>query len=86
MARIAGVDIPRDKDTYLAAGLGYNFLNSETGTSLMANLFYTQNTENDIDGNIVSLTFRKLFGDFGKGRIPPVVAEKIEEKKEKEAV
>ena len=76
------VDIPRDKDTYLAAGLGYNFLNSETGTSLMANLFYTQNTENDIDGNIVSLTFRKLFGDFGKGRIPPVVAEKIEEKKE----
>ena len=24
------VDIPRKKDTYLAAGLGYNFLNSES--------------------------------------------------------
>ena len=77
------VDIPRNKDTYLAAGLGYNFLNSESGTNLMANLFFTQNEEDDIEGSIVSLTFRKLFGDFGRGRIPPVIAEKVEEGKDK---
>ena len=40
-------------------------------------------TEKDIEGSIVSLTFRKLFGDFGRGRIPPVIAEKVEEGKDK---
>ncbi|MDC0532991.1 autotransporter-associated beta strand repeat-containing protein [Candidatus Pelagibacter sp.] len=77
------LDLPRDKDQFLAAGLGYNFLNSESGTSLMANLFYTQNTENDYEGNLFSLTFRKLFGDFGRGRIPAVITEKVDEQKEK---
>jgi autotransporter-associated beta strand protein len=77
------LDLPRDKDQFLAAGLGYNFLNSENGTSLMANLFYTQNTENDYEGNLFSLTFRKLFGDFGRGRIPAVITEKVDEQKEK---
>ena len=77
------LDLPRDKDQFLAAGLGYNFLNSESGTSLMANLFYIQNTENDYEGNLFSLTFRKLFGDFGRGRIPAVITEKVDEQKEK---
>ncbi|WP_440670227.1 autotransporter-associated beta strand repeat-containing protein [Candidatus Pelagibacter sp. HIMB1483] len=77
------LDLPKDKDQFLAAGLGYNFLNSESGTSLMANLFYTQNTENDYEGNLFSLTFRKLFGDFGRGRIPAVITEKVDEQKEK---
>ena len=77
------LDLPKDKDQFLAAGLGYNFLNSESGTSLMANLFYTQNTENDYEGNLFSLTFRKLFGDFGRGRIPTVITEKVDEQKEK---
>ncbi|MDA9152023.1 autotransporter-associated beta strand repeat-containing protein [bacterium] len=77
------LDLPRDKDQFLAAGLGYNFLNSESGTSLMANLFYTQNTENDYEGNLFSLTFRKLFGDFGRGRIPAVITKKVDEQKEK---
>ncbi|MDC0521749.1 autotransporter-associated beta strand repeat-containing protein [Candidatus Pelagibacter sp.] len=77
------LDLPRDKDQFLAAGFGYNFLNSESGTSLMANLFYTQNTENDYEGNLFSLTFRKLFGDFGRGRIPAVITEKVDEQKEK---
>ena len=77
------LDLPRDKDQFLAAGLGYNFLNSESGTSLMANLFYIQNTENDYEGNLFSFTFRKLFGDFGRGRIPTVITEKVDEQKEK---
>ncbi|MDA8836645.1 autotransporter-associated beta strand repeat-containing protein [Candidatus Pelagibacter bacterium] len=77
------LDLPRDKDKFLAAGLGYNFLNSESGTSLMANLFYIQNTENDYEGNLFSFTFRKLFGDFGRGRIPTVITEKVDEQKEK---
>ena len=42
-----------------------------------------EDEENDIEGSIVSLTFRKLFGDFGRGRIPPVIAEKVEEGKDK---
>ncbi|NDB79676.1 autotransporter domain-containing protein, partial [archaeon] len=77
------LDLPKDKDQFLAAGLGYNFLNSESGTSLMANLFYTQNTDNDYEGNLFSFTFRKLFGDFGRGRIPAVITEKVDEQKEK---
>ena len=77
------LDLPKDKDQFLAAGLGYNFLNSETGTSLMANLFYTQNTDNDYEGNLFSFTFRKLFGDFGRGRVPAVITEKVDEQKEK---
>ena len=30
------------------------------------------------DSNIFSLTFRKLFGEFGKGTIPPIIAKKSE--------
>jgi len=69
-------DLPRDKETYYSAGLGYNFLNKETDTSIMANLFFIENSKDDISSNIFSITFRKLFGEFGKGRIPPVIATK----------
>ena len=72
------VDLPRDEETYLSAGLGYNFLNKETDTSLMANAFMMENDRNDMSSNIFSLTFRKLFGEFGKGTIPPVIAKKSE--------
>ena len=73
------VDLPRDEETYLSAGLGYNFLNKETDTSLMANAFMMENDRNDMSSNIFSLTFRKLFGEFGKGTIPPVIAKKSED-------
>ena len=69
-------DLPRDKETYYSAGLGYNFLNKETDTSIMANLFFIENSKDDISSNIFSLTYRKLFGDFGKDRVPPVIAKK----------
>ncbi|MDC1133264.1 autotransporter outer membrane beta-barrel domain-containing protein, partial [Candidatus Pelagibacter sp.] len=70
------VDLPRDQETYYSLGLGYNFLNKETDTSLMANAFLMQNEESDMNSNIFSLTFRKLFGDFAKGNVPPVIAKK----------
>jgi fibronectin-binding autotransporter adhesin len=76
------VDLPRDKETYYSLGLGYNFLNKETDTSLMANAFLMQNEDSDMNSNIFSLTFRKLFGEFGKGTIPPVIAKKSENKNE----
>ena len=76
------VDMPRDEEIYYSLGLGYNFLNNETDTSLMANAFLMQNEYGDMDSNIFSLTFRKLFGEFGKGNIPPVVAKKSENKEE----
>ena len=63
-------------------GLGYNFLNKETDTSLMANAFLMQNEESDMNSNIFSLTFRKLFGDFAKGNVPPVIAKKPENDQE----
>jgi len=70
------VDLPRDQETYYSLGLGYNFLNKETDTSLMANAFLMQNEESDMNSNIFSLTFRKLFGDFAKGNVPPVIVKK----------
>ncbi|MDA9150727.1 autotransporter domain-containing protein, partial [Candidatus Pelagibacter sp.] len=70
------VDLPRDQETYYSLGLGYNFLNKETDTSLMANAFLMQNEDSDMNSNIFSLTFRKLFGDFAKGNVPPVIAKK----------
>ena len=69
-------DLPRDQETYYSAGLGYNFLNKETDTNIMANLFFIENSKDDISSNIFSLTYRKLFGDFGKDRVPPVIAKK----------
>ena len=44
----------------------------------MANAFMMENDRNDMSSNIFSLTFRKLFGEFGKGTIPPVIAKKSE--------
>ena len=76
------VDLPRDQETYYSLGLGYNFLNKETDTSLMANAFLMQNEESDMNSNIFSLTFRKLFGDFAKGNVPPVIAKKPENDQE----
>lgn len=76
------VDLPRDQETYYSLGLGYNFLNKETDTSLMANAFLMQNEQSDMNSNIFSLTFRKLFGDFAKGNVPPVIAKRPENNKE----
>ena len=70
------VDMPRDEETYYSIGLGYNFLDSDNNSSLMANAFLMQNEHDDMESNIFSFTYRKLFGDFGKGRIPPVIAKK----------
>ena len=42
----------------------------------MANAFLVENTKDDISSNIFSITFRKFFGEFTKGRIPPVIAKK----------
>jgi hypothetical protein len=74
--------LPRDQETYYSLGLGYNFLNKETDTSLMANAFLMQNEDSDMNSNIFSLTFRKLFGDFAKGNVPPVIAKKPENDQE----
>ena len=79
------VQLPRDYETNFSMGLGYNYLNKETNTSLMANVFMLDNNEDDMSSNIFSFTFRKLFGDFGKGKIPPVITKKIEKTKEKVA-
>ena len=68
--------MPRDYEDYYSLGLGYNFLNKETDTSLMTNIFLIENSKKDTSSNIFSITFRKLFGEFGKGRIPPVIATK----------
>ena len=76
------VDLPRDKETYYSLGLGYNFLNKETDTSLMANAFLMQNEDSDMNSNIFSLTFRKLFGEFGKGSIPPVIAKRSDDEED----
>ncbi|MDC0974629.1 autotransporter-associated beta strand repeat-containing protein [Candidatus Pelagibacter sp.] len=76
------VDLPRDQETYYSLGLGYNFLNKETDTSLMANAFLMQNEDSDMNSNIFSLTFRKLFGDFAKGNVPPVIVKKPENDQE----
>jgi len=69
-------DLPRDKEDYYSLGVGYNFLNKENNTSLMANAFILENTKEDISSNIFSVTFRKFFGEFAKGRIPSVIAKK----------
>lgn len=69
-------DLPRDKEDYYSLGIGYNFLNKENNTSLMANAFLLENTKEDISSNIFSITFRKFFGEFAKGRIPSVIAKK----------
>ena len=69
-------DLPRDKEDYYSLGVGYNFLNKENNTSLMANAFLLENTKEDISSNIFSITFRKFFGEFAKGRIPSVIAKK----------
>ena len=45
----------------------------------MANAFMMQNEHSDMDSNIFSLTFRKLFGEFSEGKIPPVIAKKSDE-------
>ena len=72
-------ELPRDYEDYYSLGIGYNFLNKETDTSLMANVFLIENTKKDTNSNIFSFTFRKLFGEFGKGRVPPVIAKKSDE-------
>ncbi|WP_440618875.1 autotransporter-associated beta strand repeat-containing protein [Candidatus Pelagibacter sp. HIMB1493] len=69
-------DLPRDKEDYYSLGVGYNFLNKENNTSLMANAFLLENAKEDISSNIFSITFRKFFGEFAKGRIPSVIAKK----------
>ena len=69
-------DLPRDKEDYYSLGVGYNFLNKENNSSLMANAFLLENTKEDISSNIFSITFRKFFGEFAKGRIPSVIAKK----------
>ena len=76
-------DLPRDKEDYYSLGIGYNFLDKETNTSLMANAFLIDNSKEDISSNIFSFTFRKLFGDFGRGRIPPVITKKLKKQKKK---
>ena len=48
----------------------------------MANAFLMQNEQSDMNSNIFSLTFRKLFGDFAKGNVPPVIAKRPENNKE----
>ena len=70
---------PRDQETYISTGFGYNYVNDVNKTNLIANAFYTENTDNDLKSNIISVTYRKIFGDFDKEGLPPVVAEKIEE-------
>ena len=45
----------------------------------MANVFLIENSKKDSNSNIFSFTFRKLFGEFGKNRVPPVIAKKSEE-------
>jgi len=70
---------PRDEETYISAGIGYNYVNDAKKTNFIANAFYSENTDNDLESNIISLTYRKLFGDFGKDGLPPIVAEKPED-------
>jgi len=70
---------PRDEETYLSAGIGYNYVNDAKKTNFIANAFYSENTDNDLESNIISITYRKLFGDFGKDGLPPIVAEKPED-------
>ena len=76
------VDMPRDEETYYSVGLGYNFLDSDNNSSLMANAFLMQNEHDDMESNIFSFTYRKLFGDFGKGRIPPVIAKRSDDEED----
>ena len=76
------IDLPKEEEIYYSAGLGYNYLNKENNTSLMANIFLIKNDEDDMNSNIFSFTFRKLFGEFRKGRIPPVIVKKIEKQKD----
>ena len=45
----------------------------------MANAFMMENDRNDMSSNKFSLTFRKFFGEFRKGTIPPVIAKKSED-------
>ena len=79
-------ELPRDEETFLSAGFGYNYYNPSNKTNLIASYFISENTENDQDSNVFSLTFRKFFGDFAKTRIPPVIAKKPEKKKDFESV
>ena len=76
------IDLPKEEEIYYSAGLGYNYLNKENNTSLMANIFLIKNDEDDMNSNIFSFTFRKLFGEFKKGRIPPVIVKKIDKQKD----
>ena len=80
------LDLPRDQEDYYSLGLGYNFLNKETNQSLMANVFLLKNSKDDISSNIFSFTFRKLFGEFSKGRIPPVIATKKKNEEDQQIV
>ena len=40
--------MPRDEETYYSIGLGYNFLDSDNNSSLMANAFLMQNEHDDM--------------------------------------
>jgi len=75
------LESPKDEESYVSVGLGYNFISADKSQTFSANTFYTKSTDNDLESNIFSLTYRKLFGNFGKNNIPPVIAKKPNDKK-----
>jgi len=69
------MNTPKDHEEYVSVGLGYNFIDKKNDSNLIANTFHTESTDNDLKSNVFSVTYRKLFGGFGKGKIPPVIVQ-----------
>ena len=74
-------ELPRDEETFLSAGFGYNYYNPSNKTNLIASYFISENTENDQDSNVFSLTFRKFFGDFAKTKFHQLSLKNLRRKK-----
>jgi hypothetical protein len=53
--------LPRTKDDFLTAGIGYVAKNIDEKSDLNFNLFYTQSTNNSLNSSLFSISYNKTF-------------------------
>ena len=51
----------KKRDQFVTAGLGYSSINQRNNSQFLINAFGTQNTSNDMNSSLISLTYNKKF-------------------------
>ena len=53
--------LPKTKDDFLTAGIGYVAKNIDEKSDLNFNFFYTQSTNNSLNSSLFSISYNKTF-------------------------